>query len=343
MALTSCPECGGKISTSVDQCVHCGCKITVCPVCGKVYINYPNFCGECGHNFDSNQIVLEPYTTYNAVSQNDTVQMNLPNTPSNNSEILHEYQMPNQKKPPHSQNIPSITKVINDWRGDTSLGGYYALQVFGILSVIHGIPPMVIGLIMLLRWAFAEFSQSIPILAPFLLISGYFLLELDSIFSRGAEAVVINKLWSWSKSKNIDLCPIIENSLFEKVESMKSSDEKDYRKRMEFAISAQCYNTLKMSKGKEVWMQILSTIFSTISYSLLAIFCIINSDIIFESIFKFDLYTNWEIFIAAAVIWAINLFLFANANKKAKEATDTWMRKTFSAGAYARYSAHIKN
>jgi len=51
MALISCPECGGKISSVADGCVHCGCKIITCPDCGKTYAGEPETCSECGFNF----------------------------------------------------------------------------------------------------------------------------------------------------------------------------------------------------------------------------------------------------------------------------------------------------
>lgn len=43
MALITCPECGQQISEHSDHCIHCGCKITVCHTCGKVFAGS----GEC--------------------------------------------------------------------------------------------------------------------------------------------------------------------------------------------------------------------------------------------------------------------------------------------------------
>lgn len=51
MALISCPECGGKISSIANACVHCGCKITSCPECGKPYAGETEICSDCGFNF----------------------------------------------------------------------------------------------------------------------------------------------------------------------------------------------------------------------------------------------------------------------------------------------------
>lgn len=48
MAITNCPECNGKISTTVDQCIHCGCKLAHCPECGITVIQGVQACPECG-------------------------------------------------------------------------------------------------------------------------------------------------------------------------------------------------------------------------------------------------------------------------------------------------------
>lgn len=50
MAIIRCPECGGQISSTTENCVHCGCRITVCPDCGKVYCGNIKICTACGAN-----------------------------------------------------------------------------------------------------------------------------------------------------------------------------------------------------------------------------------------------------------------------------------------------------
>lgn len=49
--LITCPECGGKISSSTSQCIHCGCKISVCPECNEVYKGEVTECKKCGFKF----------------------------------------------------------------------------------------------------------------------------------------------------------------------------------------------------------------------------------------------------------------------------------------------------
>ncbi len=55
MALITCPECGGQISSTVNNCVHCGAKIKVCPECGEFIVGENKQCSKCGY-----QLVAKP-------------------------------------------------------------------------------------------------------------------------------------------------------------------------------------------------------------------------------------------------------------------------------------------
>ena len=48
MALITCPECGGKMSSTVDSCIHCGAKIKVCPECNELIVGDEVSCKKCG-------------------------------------------------------------------------------------------------------------------------------------------------------------------------------------------------------------------------------------------------------------------------------------------------------
>ncbi len=53
MAIITCPECGGKLSSTVSACVHCGCVITVCPECNAACIGNQSECKNCGYQFQT--------------------------------------------------------------------------------------------------------------------------------------------------------------------------------------------------------------------------------------------------------------------------------------------------
>ncbi len=49
MAIIKCPECQENISSSVTQCIHCGCKITYCPECNSLFPEELETCKNCGY------------------------------------------------------------------------------------------------------------------------------------------------------------------------------------------------------------------------------------------------------------------------------------------------------
>ena len=54
MALTECVECGGKVSTRAEVCIHCGCPVEPptpqinCPDCGEDFAGSLAACPACG-------------------------------------------------------------------------------------------------------------------------------------------------------------------------------------------------------------------------------------------------------------------------------------------------------
>lgn len=52
MSMIRCPECGQEVSSTSEQCVHCGYKFRVCPECGKVVSAESKECPSCGYHFE---------------------------------------------------------------------------------------------------------------------------------------------------------------------------------------------------------------------------------------------------------------------------------------------------
>lgn len=351
MALTTCPECGGKISTTVKNCIHCGCKITVCPECGMTLIGEPISCTECGYSFGSKNASQNQ-------SDNDTINNCVDNQCDNTYESTEESApiaetpkaetaspcetenvIPPQSKPKEKKDnapkIPSANEIIDNWKKDTSLFGYYVFKVFAIISFIAGIPLLIAAIISIFIWIINDHAVSSFVSTLTLGNFAFFFIGFALFFFLCQEAVANKKLWSWSKSNNIDLYPIIEKSLFAKV-------EKNYKKNMELLISAYCYNTIPLSKAKEIWMKLLSIISNAISISLLTTFITINSSVIYTSMFDLEQYSGWKLLIVAIILQVLNTLIFEKAEKKAEKAIEEWVKKNFSSEAYTRYVSHIK-
>ncbi len=343
MALTTCPECGGKISTIAESCIHCGCKITVCPECGMTFTGEQSLCSECGYSFGSN----------NCSQQQNNGNNNCNNNQSNNTyesvanpsliseavsfcdtEAIIPPKSEVKKEKADTNNIQSVKEVIDNWRKDTSLVGYYVFNVFSIISLVHGIPLLIAAVILL-------FTSNI-ILAMVCWTISLFFFGFSVFFSHCQESIANKKLWDWSKEKNINLQLIIDKELFVNVESMSNSDQKKYRENMKLLINALCYNTIPLSKAKEIWMELLSIIANTISMTLFTVFLSINYSVILTSIFDFELYGGWLLLIVAIILELFNSLIFEKADKNADKAIDEWMKKNLSSKAYTRYEAHVK-
>lgn len=57
MGIRICPDCGGKVSESRNDCIHCGYVFPVmkkCPDCGESVEENAKMCPECGFPFDEN-------------------------------------------------------------------------------------------------------------------------------------------------------------------------------------------------------------------------------------------------------------------------------------------------
>ncbi|MBP3775195.1 MAG: zinc ribbon domain-containing protein [Bacteroidaceae bacterium] len=48
MAITQCPECGGVLSTTAEQCPHCGMRVVLCERCGGLLQPGERVCPQCG-------------------------------------------------------------------------------------------------------------------------------------------------------------------------------------------------------------------------------------------------------------------------------------------------------
>ncbi len=73
MAIISCPECQGKISDTVNQCIHCGAKIKICAECKSVYTDPVKTCSNCGYVFDDTDFTVSAEAKTEAKNSKDLV------------------------------------------------------------------------------------------------------------------------------------------------------------------------------------------------------------------------------------------------------------------------------
>ncbi len=140
MAVTKCPECGEKISTSVKQCIHCGCEIRVCPECGMMHKSAVDICEECGYSFAT----CESGSLGSSISENG-----------------YEKEVKDTVEPPRSNadtenDVPYAWTIIERWEKE---GGrpafYYVATVFkwiGIaLSALFGVAAFIVEILFVIN------------------------------------------------------------------------------------------------------------------------------------------------------------------------------------------------
>ncbi len=74
MSLIQCPKCGGPVSDTAGECVHCGFAFKICPDCGAVLAKDAEKCEHCGFVFQETGAVPEASTEvpHEASSAQDT-------------------------------------------------------------------------------------------------------------------------------------------------------------------------------------------------------------------------------------------------------------------------------
>ncbi len=55
MAISKCPECEGKLSTTTKKCIHCGADVKLCPECESLCLSNSTVCKDCGYSFDESE------------------------------------------------------------------------------------------------------------------------------------------------------------------------------------------------------------------------------------------------------------------------------------------------
>ena len=345
MAITKCPECGGKISTEVQQCIHCGCPITVCPECGMTYKLRMDTCSECGYSFIKTDTIASAQVTENTEATHQTstnVIEEKPQSVEPSAELANHVHTQTKTKP--SVTIPTTTEIVEQWKKEESPFLYYVLNILGIINgveaILTGIPGFICLLLMMLP---------LPSIRQFFFIAGiialavfFITLHLSIILFTLAEAVVTQGLWKWSQKKNIDLLPIIKHSLFINADKMKFFEARKYYRCLNFVLYSQCFHTSSVTKTREIVAEIVKFVMVAIESILIVIFSLLNVSVITSTPFKFSSYSCIFLVIIAVIMYGVGEFVFKRIEKSTEASVDNWVKKTFSDEAYVKYMANVK-
>lgn len=182
MAIIVCPECGGKISDTATQCIHCGAKVKNCPECGTVYTEAVRICSECGYTFEEKKAA-------NETSQTDH---------KSSKDVVDEW---NREKPYVKYIFSSIAEHIMD-----------------LIPLVFSM----VALVQLLQWDdVLSFSETLSNIKTFIVLSTIFrvIYCIYDIFAKHGKEKM---LCSWCLSNKTNLKDSIRTTLQMDFDSMRS-------------------------------------------------------------------------------------------------------------------------
>ena len=313
MALTVCPECNGKISTSSEHCVHCGCRLIFCPECGNAMVAGTKLCPECGASLETSQGVAMV-----------------------NQELKEEPKAAPTKAAEEKK--PDVVELHSSWKSANSI--YSVMSVAG--SVLDGI-----GGVMFI---FAVLSSIAPILK--FLLGGLAVVlcvvnfALDSICEYNKYKSVIKH----AERKGFTTGEIVKVGMLEDPESKGIIENVSYSGKIRIFAEASYYSQQPEARTKEVILGAVRSVFMYIYTVLLTFFVHANfknlDDVasFFErwpNVFNPALYSGFGLLVAAIVFIVINRILSRMTKKIIKE-REEWIKDEYSGIYEEGYSEYLQ-
>ena len=320
MALTTCPECKEKISTTADQCIHCGCKLQSCPECGMVLMKGTETCPECGYTFVRKVHDEQP-----------------------KKEQFKEEQP--QKEQPKKQNTQEpkqnpFALLISGWK---KVSG--ALVLLDIMDNITFALSM-LGIVATFIIGFFVIKNTDAEATIFILVICWFLIYpfdiLHDIFSTIKPLIRSKSLWSFAQKNQFSIQECTTAGLTKKVASMESSEKRKHLKNVQTAMNAHYYHEVSGAVPSSIFLGIIDSIIDALSTPFLVGFIIINIENVMEArtFLAFDVYECFWMLILAVVLFVVKKIISKTVEKKQEEKKDAWMKEQY-ADVYAKYLAYL--
>ena len=324
MAIINCPECNGKISDTVKQCVHCGAPITVCPECGTVFAKRIDTCPECGYIINKNKNT---------------------NNIKNKSTNANTDQKPKNK-------VMNADHAFHEWSKKNNMN---ATDIISILCFVVGIALAVIAYFKLKNWTesymemvttYKDTISSITTLTVIACIL-FFVGTIFDVFDQKSE---LEGLSLWAKGRNSSLKEIIIHTLSMDLSKKKPERLDDISRAMVYALNSELYDTSVSSKRRfSGW--IAMRLICSLAFSVGALFFILHNLEIYMTAelfksdrfdipgFSFSMIENWwllGIAVGSSVIKGFYNFYIKKISKKDRR---DWVKQNHPEGleAYDKY------
>lgn len=317
MAISKCPQCGEMLSTSVTQCIHCGCEVMLCPECGTFNITETESCRECGFHFSE----IKDSTTIK--TGDNTKSENIANDELNSVITADEAIRAVGKESYYSHKNPF--NIL-----------WFVMLGITILDIVMCIISMIVS---------GDFSFS-SILACFFIIAACCSVcsVWHSVFGHLDKLLYYNGIRKWKKAHGVDLKKIIEKTMLSKCKDDKTDVELELLAPTDEIIMAQLMDEGIISQGRRTVMNILNDILGVVQFWaflwVVAEFVLGNLDIV-TLISSFSLSRAVVAGIIGIVIVIVRFAVFKKEPKRERAKRKEWVEENFAERVYTNYLSKV--
>ena len=267
MAIIRCPECEENISSTVQQCVHCGAKIRFCPECESVFAGDIANCPNCGYVFEK-VIKTTPFESSRIIEN------------SNSNDLSQD-------------SVSSLKKLWHEEKPMTKLLDKVTVWGCNIIELVLGI----CAILILKKWSESGVLVMALGLPEVLNKIGLILIGLMIIMIIHSGVDRILETWSfydfslWLKQKKITFDHILKKSFNEDMHGKTEQEKEKKEKDQVFVFRAKMYAENLSHRNRVNAYQFVRFAFSAIADILWCMWAKINLNVV---LVYFVQKTSWE-------------------------------------------------
>ncbi|MBQ7376783.1 MAG: zinc ribbon domain-containing protein [Clostridia bacterium] len=320
MAVIKCPECGGQISDTVKQCIHCGCKIIRCSECKTISVGERECCPCCGYSFENENKITEK-----------TSAEDYPNAVSARKEWISERFV-----------VRGILEPV--------LRNYWIAIWIWLLPCLFGI----IAYAKIDLWCDMEdllfaYEDTLNSVKWILVFGAITYVIISAYYGSFASHLLVRSTEKWLVNKGINAKDLLQKSFKRIPTDFNKKTAWDVCISTKQVIQAAMYMTDPSFKKREKNRAILTLVASILVALLLCIFMINNAEMYMSGIFwgqieklEFSiLQDKWLLYVA--VLLFVSRWIYDQiADRKLLKQEAAWIKKHFKS-YYPTYNGYIKN
>ena len=263
MAIIRCPECEENISSTVQQCVHCGAKIRFCPECESVFAGDIANCPNCGYVFEK-------------ASQASATQTSVP--PKNDPED------------PENLSRANITTIKTTWFLEKPMRQYLSKIISVILNVIVAISSAIAIFlyykctksILSFKWELDMqilAAQTLQKITP-LLICAMVAYIIEAVIKRMLGMWSLSDFSVWIKQKKLTFDGILKNSYNEDTHGETEQAKTEKSKVQNFVINAKLFAENSAHRSRTIAYQTLQSVMDGMTRFFPFLWMILNAEVL---------------------------------------------------------------